>query len=35
MSIPNQFRIEKQTHQSTYLVNGELKTWEGKTSDVY
>ena len=35
MSIPNQFRIDKQTHQSTYLVNGELKTWEGKTSDVY
>ena len=35
MSIPNQFRIDKQTHQSTYLVNGELKTWEGKTSNVY
>ena len=35
MSIPNQFQIDKQTHQSTYLVNGELKEWKGETSNVY
>ncbi|MAD96324.1 MAG: NADP-dependent glyceraldehyde-3-phosphate dehydrogenase [Flavobacteriaceae bacterium] len=35
MSIPSQFQIEKQTHQSTYLINGELKEWKGQTAEVY
>ena len=35
MSIPNQFRIDKLTHQTTYLVNGQLKEWKGKTSKVF
>ncbi|GGW32442.1 NADP-dependent glyceraldehyde-3-phosphate dehydrogenase [Arenibacter certesii] len=33
--IPEEFQITSKIHQSTYLVNGELKTWTGKTSDVY
>ncbi|WP_026809237.1 NADP-dependent glyceraldehyde-3-phosphate dehydrogenase [Arenibacter latericius] len=33
--IPEEFRITTKIHQSTYLVNGELKTWSGKTSDVF
>ena len=32
--IPEQFQITEQIHQSTYLVNGELKAWEGKTTPV-
>ena len=35
MSIPSQFQIEKQTHQSTYLINGELVEWKGQTAEVY
>lgn len=35
MSIPNQFQIDKLTHQTSYLVNGELKEWKGATADVY
>lgn len=35
MSIPNQFQIDKLTHQKSYLVNGELKEWKGLTSDVF
>ena len=34
MEIPNAFKIDKLTHQNTYLVNGELKKWNGETADV-
>ncbi|WP_306415954.1 aldehyde dehydrogenase family protein [Fulvivirga ulvae] len=33
--IPAQFQVENLTDQSTYLVNGELKTWHGKMTEVY
>ncbi len=33
--IPEQFRIKKEIHQKTYLVNGELISWDGKNTDVY
>lgn len=33
-SIPQEFQIESQIHQRTYLVNGELRNWEGPTSEV-
>lgn len=32
--IPEQFRIEP-LHQRTYLVNGQMKTWNGKVHEVY
>ena len=35
LSIPEQFKIDRLIHQKTYLVNGELKSWDGNTSDVY
>ncbi|RIA10697.1 glyceraldehyde-3-phosphate dehydrogenase (NADP+) [Flavobacteriaceae bacterium MAR_2010_72] len=35
MEIPDQYRITALTHQSTYLVSGELKPWKGATSEVY
>lgn len=34
-NIPSEFSIKEVIHQKTYLVNGELKTWNGKTSEVY
>ncbi|NNJ88774.1 MAG: aldehyde dehydrogenase family protein, partial [Eudoraea sp.] len=33
--IPEQFRITKEIHQRTYLVNGDLISWEGKNTEVY
>lgn len=33
--IPAQFQIEERLNQSTWLVNGELKPWNGKTTEVY
>lgn len=33
--IPEEFKIESLYHQNTYLVNGELKHWEGDTAEVY
>lgn len=33
--IPAQFQVDNPTNQSTYLVNGELKPWQGKTTEVY
>lgn len=33
--IPQEFQIDKLLIQDTYLVDGELKKWEGKTTDVY
>ena len=35
MKIPTQYQITKLLHQKTYLINGELKTWDGKTTEVY
>lgn len=34
-SIPEKFKIKSLIHQNTYLVNGELKKWNGNTSEVY
>ncbi|MBT8322949.1 MAG: aldehyde dehydrogenase family protein, partial [Eudoraea sp.] len=34
-AIPDKFRIEHPLHQKTYLLNGQLKAWEGPTSEVY
>ncbi|WP_297794977.1 NADP-dependent glyceraldehyde-3-phosphate dehydrogenase [uncultured Eudoraea sp.] len=33
--IPDAFRITEPLHQKTYLINGELKVWQGATSEVY
>lgn len=33
--IPEEFQITEQIHQKKYLVNGELKTWEGNTTEVF
>lgn len=33
--IPQEFEITELLHQKTYLSNGELKTWKGKTDEVY
>ena len=35
MQIPTEFQITELLHQNTYLINGELKTWKGKTTEVY
>jgi glyceraldehyde-3-phosphate dehydrogenase (NADP+) len=34
-SIPVSFQIKNPIHQKLYLVNGELKHWEGASSDVF
>ncbi len=34
-SIPEAFQIKSVLNQDTYLVNGELKKWEGETTPVY
>ena len=34
-TIPTQFQINDLIHQDTYLLNGELHTWNGDTSDVF
>ncbi|SFZ90910.1 glyceraldehyde-3-phosphate dehydrogenase (NADP+) [Flaviramulus basaltis] len=33
--IPQQYKITSLLHQKSYLVSGELKTWNGATSEVY
>ena len=33
--IPSEYKINEVNHQRTYLINGELKAWDGKTSEVY
>jgi glyceraldehyde-3-phosphate dehydrogenase (NADP+) len=35
MNIPTQYQITKPIHQKAYLLNGELKTWRGKTTEVH
>ncbi len=34
-AIPEEFQIKELLNQDTYLVNGELKKWEGQTSPVF
>jgi glyceraldehyde-3-phosphate dehydrogenase (NADP+) len=34
-AIPEEFQIKTLLNQDTYLVNGELKKWEGQTSAVF
>ncbi len=34
IAIPEAFQISNQIHQKTYLINGELRTWNGKSSEV-
>lgn len=34
-TIPEEFQIKDLLNQDTYLVNGELKRWEGQTSPVF
>jgi glyceraldehyde-3-phosphate dehydrogenase (NADP+) len=33
--IPSKYVVNKVYHQKTYLINGELRTWNGKTTEVY
>ncbi len=33
--IPQEFQIDQLLIQDTYLVDGELKTWKGQTTEVY
>ena len=35
MNIPTQYKITELVHQNTYLINGELKKWTGKTTEVF
>ena len=35
MGIPEDYKITTLKHENTYLVNGELKLWEGDTAEVY
>lgn len=35
MSIPKEFQINELLHQKTYLSNGELIEWEGKSDEVF
>lgn len=34
-TIPEEFQIKDLLNQDTYLINGELKKWEGETSPVF
>ena len=33
-NIPEKFKIKPQ-HSNHYLINGELRKWEGNTTEVY
>tara|TARA_R110002049_G_scaffold9962_1_gene49630 strand:- start:7953 stop:9545 length:1593 start_codon:yes stop_codon:yes gene_type:complete len=35
IEIPEAYKITSLLHQNTYLVEGELKQWEGETAEVY
>src|SRR5680860_1413457 len=35
MKKPGKFQIKELLHQKTYLINGELVPWKGKTDNVY
>lgn len=32
--IPEKFRLHQEIHQKTYLINGQLRAWNGHTSEV-
>jgi glyceraldehyde-3-phosphate dehydrogenase (NADP+) len=34
-TIPTSFQITQPLHQKTYLIDGELKQWQGETTDVF
>ena len=34
-TIPEAYKINALVEQKTYLVNGELKEWSGKMTEVY
>ena len=34
-AIPTCFQITQPLHQKTYLIDGELKQWQGETTDVF
>ncbi|MBA6153873.1 NADP-dependent glyceraldehyde-3-phosphate dehydrogenase [Gelidibacter maritimus] len=34
-NIPEQYQIKSLIHQNSYLVDGELKSWSGESSEVY
>ena len=34
-TIPEEFQIKELLNQDTYLVNGELKKWEGQTTPIF
>ena len=33
--IPEEYKIKELIHQKSYLVSGDLKTWEGETTEVF
>jgi glyceraldehyde-3-phosphate dehydrogenase (NADP+) len=33
--IPEEYKIKELVHQKSYLVSGDLKVWEGETTEVY
>ncbi len=35
INIPKEFQINAPIHQKAYLVNGELKVWSGKSTEVF
>ena len=35
LQIPESYRISEPLHQNKYLVNGELKAWEGEKANIY
>nr|WP_299068472.1 NADP-dependent glyceraldehyde-3-phosphate dehydrogenase [uncultured Allomuricauda sp.] len=35
LEIPEEFQIKEQIHQQEYLVNGELKKWNGNSTEVF
>ena len=35
IEIPETYKIKSPLHQTTYLVNGELKQWTGDTAEIY
>ncbi|KQC28993.1 NADP-dependent glyceraldehyde-3-phosphate dehydrogenase [Flagellimonas eckloniae] len=35
LEIPEEFQIKEQIHQQEYLVNGELKKWNGNITEVF
>src|SRR5690606_41987512 len=35
LDIPSKYVVNEVDHQRTYLINGELRTWKGNTTEVY